>query len=206
MKLIDLAKRNFKSKYDNLIQQAKEIKNCDLFATNTDLARKLRNRAREVMGEYHRLSAFLRLDVYPEMLLFTNVELLHDTTDMLMRHFRDRYPTFIVGLYCNGVLHVDSRRDELEVFAKKFKTKDSAIAWLRDLLKTKISERIDTKKWSEDYWTTFYHSQYIPERKNLKLANKFLPKKFRIQADMLHEDIMIKKEKRGASSSLDDYL
>jgi len=88
-----------------LIERAIKINSPEIFGSNTDLSREVRNRAREVMGECHRLSAFLRLTVYPEMLLYTKVDLVHDTADILMRHFCGRYPTFVIALYCNNVLY-----------------------------------------------------------------------------------------------------
>ncbi len=205
MRILDQV-RLHKNSSKEFIKKAEKLAYHDIVGSKSDLAKKIRKKAREVMGEYHRLSAFLRFEAYPEMLLFTETELVHNTSSMLMNHFTKRYSTFVIAIYTNKTLFLDSKRDEINYFRRKYETKKQALGSIRKNLEDKIKDRINTDFWDLKYWDTFYNSQYISARKNLKLMGHFLPSKFVKQANMKVEKNLINKEKRAIKNTLDKYI
>lgn len=117
--------------------------------------------SREVGTEVHRMLGLIRFTETKGKELLSRPKLFHHTADILLRKFQLRYPEhrliFILpeGALCceGGIVHPVAMQDFAE-----------------DVLNT-----------TDDFtalWETYYRSQYIPERKNIRLASHFVPKKY----------------------------
>ena len=116
-------------------------------------------RAKFVSHEIHRMMGFIRFYPAPDNTLVAQPRLYHHTADIILKKFVSRYPkkrlVFIVGkqaliLENNHFIHSPAKY--YDVFLK--------------------NDRF------EETWETYYQSQYIAARKNLKLAQRCIPKKY----------------------------
>ena len=139
-----------------------------------DASRIFRRRSREVGTEIHRMMGLIRFNNTPEGDLVAHPLLFHNTADILLRKFQRRYPAqrllFVLpeGALCceQGQLY--------EVSVQDFP--------------------VSLWKQTDDFaalWETYYRSQYIPARKNIRLASHFIPKKY---WDWLPEGRILKQE------------
>ena len=184
---VSMAERHKKSERDNLVGQVKRaLKENPAIILNkmTKLARQFYLRGREVMGEYHRLNAFIRFEVYPEYLLVAEVRPEHDVIDLIFNYFRKRYPDYIIILFEQNYGNISTRRPDVCFPEFKFKRnywyfprKSHTLADIRQRIRAQLPETIDVEKFTREVWERYYDSQYIKNRKNIKLARKFLPKK-----------------------------
>jgi probable DNA metabolism protein len=133
-----------------------------------------RRRSREVGNEIHRMMGLIRFNETGNGDLVARPKLFHHTADIVLRKFQLRYPlrrlVFILpdeALSCEQgrIRHID----------------------MQDL---PLSLLNPTDDFSE-LWETYYRSQYIPERKNIRLASHFIPKKY---WDWLPEGKILKQE------------
>ena len=121
-----------------------------------------RRRSREVGTEIHRMLGLIRFSENSRGDLVARPKLFHTTADILLRKFQLRYPRQrLVFILPEGVLGCENGhvrplpRQEFDTGAGN--TDDDDFAAL---------------------WETFYRSQYIPQRRNIRLASHFVPKKY----------------------------
>ncbi len=120
-----------------------------------------RRRSREVGTEIHRMVGLIRFNETPDGDLVAQPKLFHQTADILLRKFQLRYPhrrlVFVLpdeALYCEqGCVH-------------HLKIEDLP------------SSLLNPKDNFSALWDTYYRSQYIPARKNIRQASHFIPKKY----------------------------
>jgi probable DNA metabolism protein len=144
-----------------------------LESVSTELARKAYKMSREVGGDIHRAKAFTRLKVSKKGILYGELKIRHKVEDLVARFFVHRFPSFIVVLeswrgcfiYGKGFEDVVFTEDSMKSVVDELEKKVNLVSNL---------ENVDTEK----VWDEFYKSQYIPERKNLSLFSKNMPKKF----------------------------
>lgn len=145
---------------DSVIEQFKSKGPSYVLCKVSDEARIFRNWARQVKTERQRAISFIRLQpVEQKRVLFGEFEVKHKTQELIMLHFMKRFPTYAILIFFGEEAFIG--RDG-EIF--KDKVKKPQIPQIKDNF--------------EDYWRTFYKSQYIPERKNLKYLQRMLPKKY----------------------------
>jgi len=117
--------------------------------------------SREVGSEIHRMMGLVRFNETADGDLVARPKLFHHTADILLRKFQLRYPNrrliFILSdeALCCEQGHI--RRLEMQ-----------------DLPHSLLNQ-------TDDFiilWETYYRSQYIPARKNIRLASHFIPKKY----------------------------
>ena len=122
-------------------------------------SRLFNDRSRAISKEVHRMLGFIRFQPAPGDSLIASPKLFHNTADLILRQFALRYP--------------NSRLI--------FVLTDEALIWENNQL-----SRLPANKFlpyvSEDgfhqAWDTYYQSQYIATRKNIKLASKVIPRKY----------------------------
>ncbi|NVM55054.1 MAG: DUF4130 domain-containing protein [Candidatus Helarchaeota archaeon] len=216
---IELASRHRKSQRDDLIPRVKKIlKENPAVIHNkmTKLAKQFYLRGREVMGEYHRLNAFVRFEVYPEYLLVSEVRPDHDVIDLIFNYFRRRYPDFIILFYDVDYGNLSTRRCEIQFPNFKYKRNywyfprnSIPLLEIRKNIRMQLPDTLPVEDFTTQIWERYYDSQYIKDRKNIKLARKALPKKMikkaggglSYEAKRLDEE-----EKERQKNSLLDFL
>ena len=133
-----------------------------------------RRRSREVGTEVHRMLGLIRFSEAADGSLVAQPKLFHHTADILLRKFQLRYPKQrLVFILPKEVLCCD------QGIVSQIAVQD----FPDSLLNT-----------TDDFtvlWETFYRSQYIPERRNIRLASHFLPKKY---WDWLPEGKLLEQE------------
>lgn len=151
-------------------------------------------------GEAHRLKVFTRLQLFPEMLLFGEISPRAEVVENVLNFFAYRFPTFVIALHekSSEKFWIASRRKDFSIFASKQIENNSineTIQNLRKILAQTFEERMNLEvEWSEDFFSTFYDSQFIEPRKNLKIANHMMPSHF--LSKELHEFHAMKAAKR----------
>ncbi len=135
-----------------------------------------RRRSREVGSEIHRMMGLIRFDETADGDLVARPKLFHHTADILLRKFQLRYPLKrLVFLLPDGALCCEQERiSHIE---------------MQDLPPALLNP---TDEFAS-LWETYYRSQYIPTRKNIRLASRFIPKKY---WDWLPEGKILEQEAR----------
>ena len=120
-----------------------------------------RRRSREVGSEIHRMMGLIRLNESDNGELVARPKLFHQTADILLRRFQLRYPARrLIFLLAEGALCCEQGHIyHLE---------------MQDLPSSLLNSTDDFAA----LWETYYRSQYIPARKNIRLASHFIPKKY----------------------------
>lgn len=140
-------------------------------------AKKLFHLYKGVSREIHQLLSFIRFSPMGADGLVAKTMVTHDCLDLLLIRLKQRYPAYHLALITEDYALVMSRDGELEV-----KDPQSYLAFI---------EQDDFIR----YWDTYYRSQYIPERKNIKHAARLLPKKY---WHWIHEGkILLEEERKG---------
>jgi probable DNA metabolism protein len=147
---------------DQVIEQAK-TKGLRYILCKVSLeAKKFRDYARQVSFERMRAISFIRLrPIDQHRVLYGEFEIKHQTAEIIMLHFMDRFPQYNIMLVFGEDVYIG--RDH-EIFKEKI-----------DHKKIELPEQKDE---FERYWLAFYKTQYIPERKNLRYLKRMIPKKY----------------------------
>ena len=183
---LELASRHRKSQRDDLIPKVKKVLKTNpaiIYNKMSNLAKQFYLRGREVMGEYHRLNAFVRFKAYPEYLLVSEVRPEHDILDFMFNYFRRRYPDFIILLWDqhNGNLSTRRKLNFPDFNYKRnywyYPRTNFTLQIIRNLIRKQISDLFNVDNFTMELWEHYYDSQYIESRKNIRLARKAIPKK-----------------------------
>ena len=126
----------------------------------TDEGKALYKLYRNVFGEIHTICGFARFIPLGQDSLVAKIQLEHHTIDFLMAYFRQRYPTHTLILVNQGRAYVCDEDDN--IYEEEGESFEAAI------------NRDDFEK----FWETYYRSQYIQERKNLRLTARVIRKKY----------------------------
>ena len=135
-----------------------------------------RRRSREVGTEIHRMLGLIRFEETATGELVARPKLFHQTADILLRKFQLRYPGRRLAFILADTAFVceQGRVQEIEI---------------EDLPPGLLNSSDDFSR----LWETYYRSQYIPERKNIRLASHFIPKKY---WDWLPEGLILEQESK----------
>lgn len=132
----------------------------------SDEARKFREQARSVQRELHRMHGFVRLTPCGDGEIMAGyAEPEHDIGDLIVARFRKRYQNKVVIIATTDNTYVG---DEQGIYISENCNED--------LPQTK--EQKEQGNDFEEYWLTYYKSQFIKSRKNRRLAMQNLPKKY----------------------------
>jgi len=140
----------------------------------TPEAKKLYRMSRNVTGLLHLKKGFMRFQVHPKGILYTQTTLEHDVMDLLLAHFHMRYPTFQIAIEVKDKTYTIDERGVNKTYPMRLSETITHLEVLRPLHEMAQSMG-DTK----GVWESFYQSQYISQRKNLKLQQKMMPHKYR---------------------------
>ena len=120
-----------------------------------------RRRSREVANEIHRMLGLIHFDETPGGDLLAKPKLFHNTADILLQKFQLRYPSQrLIFALPEGLLCCE--RGKLRNIA------------VQDFPASILNKKDDFA----EFWETYYLSQYIPARRNIRLASHFIPKKY----------------------------
>lgn len=154
-----------KDKYtllDKVIEQAKEKGMRYVLCKVSAEAKKFRDYARQVATERHQAIAFIRLKpIDQHRVLFGEFEIRHNTAEIIMLHFMERFPQNSIMLVFGEDVYIGRGR---EIFREKIDRKRIALPQQKDEF--------------ERFWLTFYKTQFIPERRNLRYLKRMIPKKY----------------------------
>jgi len=147
---------------DQVIKQAKVKGLTYVLCKISNEARKFRSFARQVGGEYHRSTAFIRLKpIDQHRVLYGEFEIKHQTAEMIIQHFMKRFPQYNIMLVFGEEAYIARNK---EIYKEKINRKKVVLPQQKDEF--------------EKYWLTFYKTQFIPQRKNLRYLKRMIPKKY----------------------------
>lgn len=140
-------------------------KSIDGFLTK-DYVLKVQEMCKKVGRESHRLKGLIRLQETAEGKYYAAVEPDYRVLILLASHFKSRFPIM------DWIIH-DLKREEAIIFSA------SAKEWLLIDLKKDFKPSFSKKeKQIQDLWCSFFSSVSIQNRKNYKLQQQFMPKKY----------------------------
>lgn len=117
------------------------------------------DRSRTISKEVHRMLGFVRFQPGPGDSLIARPKLFHNTADLILRQFALRYPnTRLI-----------------------FILTDETLVWENNQLFRLPADEFLSYMVEDEFlpaWDTYYQSQYIATRKNIKLASKVIPRKY----------------------------
>jgi probable DNA metabolism protein len=144
-------------------------------------SRETYKRSRQVGCEYHKACGFLRLDAIGEYLVST-AKFEHDVEDLVVRFWSKRYPEKTVVLFSPSkgkpcayignkgkVSFVEG--EEVAIFQAEINKET------RENPTYSLAEK-DSNDDLEKIFEAFYDVQYIPARRNKRLARRCIPKKY----------------------------
>ncbi len=156
-------------------------------------ARKLYNLSREVLGDAHRLRSFLRLKVSKHGILYAGIKTDHDIEDIIVAHFVRRFPGFVIVIESQKGSFIGSRQLKEVLFVAT--NLDDILKKLEETLPV-VESLEEFEVFDERMWETFYKSQNMKERKNMRLFLRNIPKRFHDQEGLATESYIIKHSKR----------
>lgn len=135
-------------------------------AKNNDIIRLVDLTCRRVYGEAHSYLGFVRFKEIGPMTYYAAIEPVHNVLPLLMGHFKRRFSDQ------NFIIHDQSRKcaiiyDQTEIYLRYLSTEES-----KDLAKAEISDDF------EDLFRTYYKAATIASRKNPRLQNHWMPKRY----------------------------
>ena len=172
----------------------------------------IKKRANAVLKEIHRLSAYIRLKPYPEMLLVGKCQPEHRTGQSIAISLAKRFGNFIILVITPiGNYTATKRKDIFNIPEFKYQNERVLIQCIRDFAKTNLNERIPEKFLLEDgdfLWEKYYETQFLEQRLNPRLFHKFIPKKVMKKA---HMDIEMRfydeiSERSEETKTLDSFF
>ncbi|MFA5927868.1 MAG: DUF4130 domain-containing protein [Candidatus Margulisiibacteriota bacterium] len=127
-----------------------------------------------VRREIHNAKAFMRLlPVEDQQVLFGEFILKHDTAPFILKHFMRRFPGYAIILLAGQKAWIAKNN---EISETSIDRKNLRLPVLRDEF---------TRE-----WLAFYQSQYIHQRRNIKLMKSHVPTKYWQYMDEMQLDIV----------------
>lgn len=163
---IDYALRHWKPyKYQVIIASIRHALKFGLTYVNnktTNEAKDLYNLASQVKREVHRALGFIRfipIERDQQKFLIGHFEEENQVGDLVIKNFQTRYQGYNLLIKTSKRIYFFYDKQVYQLAAHKFKME------LND-------------QNFEKFWEVFYQSNFIPQRKNTKLAQKLIPKKY----------------------------
>lgn len=124
-----------------------------------DISRIFLSRAKVVSHEVHKMTGFIRFQPAPDNTLVAKPKLFHQTGDLILKQFAPRYPNtrLVLILENTALVFINGKMSstDAKLFLPYLENQDFTAAW-----------------------ETYYQSQYIATRKNIRLAQHAIPKKY----------------------------
>lgn len=185
--------RKHKDCTQSILDKAHDLTAEELETVVDDDKIKIRKMVRSVRNEIHKMRGFVRMKSLNEKVMYGYMDPVHDVGFDVANLLAKRFPGTIIVLGNSSISWVSIfTGDEI-----KKRTENNLKETLDRLENIYSTERDEDDR--EEVWDTYYKSQYAPERKNKKLFNKNMPKKYLKSAGN-------KTEKKFKSYSLMDYV
>ena len=139
----------------------------------TKEARELYNLHSQVMGEVNKLACYLRLNISPNGILFVEHTPEHRVEDLVVRHFRYRFPTYTIvmgsrrGIFVGDKEGIVRLNEPLGLVLDRLQEERGVDPILKELKET-----------DDEIWEAFYQSQFVKQRENPRLFRRQVPGKF----------------------------
>ena len=135
-------------------------------AKNNDCIRKVDLSCKRVWTEVHRFLGFIRFKEIAPLTFYAAIEPDHNILPLMMGHFKERFSDQ------NFIIHDQKRHaamiyDQKEIYIRYLSLEESL-----SLAKAEISDRF------EDLFKTYYNATTIEARKNPRLQNSWMPKRY----------------------------
>ncbi len=150
-------------KYHLLVEGIKELIEIPGYiwlTGTTDLAKKLLLRKNDVGREIHKMLGYIRFVPLGDKFLVGTAPLEHETADLILIRFRQRYPGYCLGLIVGEDAIILQKNDVIIV--------EDGKTYLNQINNDNFKE----------IWKEYYKSQYIKERKNIRYVQRSIPKKY----------------------------
>lgn len=147
------------------------VKNCA-----TPESRKLYNMQRNVTKCIHLNKGFLRFEISSHGIMYAKAKIEHNVVAFILRHFHQRYPTFHVAIEDKGNTYVIDTNGVIKRYALDVEETVKVLE-----LKLPCDDLLKDLDFSEELWEPYYDTQYISERRNIKLMKKNMPLKYRME-------------------------
>lgn len=200
---------------ERLLARAKGFKAMDLELSGDPEAVRLKKMVYAVMGEMHRMKAFIRLQPLGSRVLWGYLKPRHRIGEHISEHFARRNPGTIIvlgngseswtALFCQGRILRDhgaglnETLDRLKAALKMQEKDKEADATGTELDGPNANDLDANGPDMDDIWQIYYDSQYCPERKNPQAFRQRMPSRDQQSAGLR----LVQKKKE---MTLEDYL
>lgn len=140
----------------------------------TKESRKLYRLHREVCTCLHLKKGFIRFKLSKKGILYAKTFIEHNIEHELLRFFHSRFPIFYVIIENKNKCFCVNNKGEINIISKPLSKVINNLE--EELPDNNLLIDLD---FEENIWETYYDSQFIKERRNLKLMQKMMPKKYR---------------------------
>lgn len=152
-------------------------------------SRKLYKMHREVCASLHLKKGFLRFELSKSGIIYTKTNIEHNIEYDLMHFFHNRFPFFYIIIESNNKSYTADKTGVVKV------TKETCKEVVNRLESTLPEhELLSELEFEEEIWETYYDSQFIKERRNMKLMQKMMPLKHR-DSGMIETNISKRSKK-----------
>ncbi|MFX0025206.1 MAG: DUF4130 domain-containing protein [Candidatus Hermodarchaeota archaeon] len=170
----------------------------------TTTARNYYNMARAVSNEIHYNKMFTRLRIEENMILTGYIQPVHLVEDLILEFFYNRFPKYTLILFSGKknrsyIISPKQISDDLRRLNRiKFTVKKDYLIGnsnlkLKEIISiispilakySSINPLLDNELDSKELFKSFYESQFIKSRENLRLFNQNMPKRYQKKKDM----------------------
>ncbi len=170
----------------------------------TTTARNYYNMARAVSNEIHYNKMFTRLRIEKNNILTGYIQPIHSVEDLILEFFYNRFPKYTIILhsgkknrtYMISLKQISDDLKRLKIIKYTIKKdyligssslKPKKVVSIISPILTKynsINPLLDNKLDSKELFKSFYESQFIKSRENLRLFNQNMPKVYQKKKDM----------------------
>ena len=170
----------------------------------TTASRNYYNMARAVSNEVHYNTMFTRLKIEENMILTGYIQPVHSVEDLILEFFYNRFPKYTIILFSGKknktymILPKQISYDLKRLKIIKYTIKKDYLIGISSLKLKKvisiispilakynsIKPLLDNELDSKELFKSFYESQFIKSRENLRLFNQNMPRKYQKKKDM----------------------
>ncbi|MBD3388201.1 MAG: DUF4130 domain-containing protein [Candidatus Altiarchaeales archaeon] len=168
--LVDRHRRYDRRLYEKVMSQDPRL----VLNYATPEAKRLYRMQRNVLCSLHLKKGFMRLERSKHGILYAKTRLEHRVADLLLSHFHNRFPTFHIAIEDGSMTYAISPSGRMTEHTLPV---EEVVRRLES--KLPVDPLLEGLEFDGRLWEGFYDSQYISERRNIKLMNKMMPLKHR---------------------------
>ncbi|MFZ2470964.1 MAG: DUF4130 domain-containing protein [Methanothrix sp.] len=183
---------------ERLLARAEHLRTEDVEVCIHPDAASIKKMVNAVMGETHRMKAFVRLQPLGTQVLYGFLKPKHKIGEHICDHFARRNAGIIVVLGNGSESWISLCRDG-RIWQDHGMGLNESLEKLKKTLHEKEKETDLPVQDARGLWQVYYDSQYCPDRKNLTAFHKHMPKR-----DQQAAGLRLMQNKRNAT--LEDFL